>query len=77
MLAHEFGRGAVGYLWLDLQGASWEAHLAQVWFCLAAGRMEWPGKAMRCRVKKGIFHFVADLENIRGREGRKNQFRLN
>lgn len=71
VLVHHFGKDAVGYFWLDSQGAPWEARLAQVWFCLVAECMEWPGKATCCRVKQGIFHLVADLENISGREGEK------
>lgn len=31
---------------------------------------------MCCRVKRVIFHFVVDLENIRGREGGKKSIQL-
>lgn len=63
MLVREFGRDAVGYLGLDLQGASREARLAQVWFCLVAKHMEWPGKATCFRVKKRNF-------SVSGRSGK-------
>lgn len=34
MLAHEFGRDVVGYLWLDLEGAPWEDGLDRFGFVL-------------------------------------------
>lgn len=45
--------------------------------CLVPEHMGWPGNAVQRRAKKGIFHVVADLENIRGREAGKRRFRLN
>ena len=46
MLAREFGSDAVGYLCLDLQGASWDARLDEVCFHLVAERMDGLGRPL-------------------------------